>query len=168
LVHWLLNHGADPSKDFFDFQKLNEHINSLGNPWYSGLNCAANVANMDVFNLLVANGASVKRNIPLHCGAWSIKAGHEEWKRMIDYLVDVVGIDINADDYEQLVGYTRGTPLQYAFQGEHVVEAATYLFEKGANPYLQRGLSDTAMWTARQNPKYAELVELFETRQPPG
>jgi ankyrin repeat protein len=157
FVRWLIDNGADPAKDkSWPFQ---EHKSVVHSPWQTGLNGAASLGKLDILKLLVAHGAKVEDNIPLHMAAGR-KSIDENWERTVDYLLSI-GVNVNGSDDKQLGPYFKGSPLCYAVDGE-AVDAVKYLLKNGGNPYVGGGIQGTPFDMATKY-NYTEMLDLFKT-----
>jgi ankyrin repeat protein len=137
-IRYLLSLGANPS--FGPQRNAPGHITEHRAIHNSGsiLNKAAMHCSPELFALLLSHGSSLSHEgaIPLHCAA-----GHPPSPTsripMLEYLVDELGLDVNAlDDAIKIVEDGRGrtgTPLHYAIKCGHV-EEVKWLLGRGVEP----------------------------------
>jgi ankyrin repeat protein len=139
-IRYLLERGANPG--FGPKRNVPGHITEYRAVMNSGsiLNKAAMVCSPEIFALLLSHGSDLSHDgaIPLHCAA-SHPPSRDGSSRipMLEYLVDQLGIDVNAlDDAIKLAPDGRGqtgTPLHYAVKCGHV-EEVKWLLKRGADP----------------------------------
>jgi hypothetical protein len=102
--------------------------------------CAA-CSTPEVFKSLLAHGAILSNAIPLHMAVSSHTLPRDERFRMMEFLVNEVGVDVNANDDvmslgTRLDGQKHGclwTPLAYARRWGRT-EEAEWLIAHGADP----------------------------------
>ncbi|KAM7210890.1 hypothetical protein V8F06_013732 [Rhypophila decipiens] len=137
-LRYLLDLGADPNKpvvpSLIPSLKRGETDDTI-----QGLNKTAAQGDIQAFELLVSRGADPNKSIALHRVTRFKGTNDRTVAAMIDYLVDMHGMDPNADDdcggLRKLMTTLReeGTPLEYALANENR-EAALALVKKGADP----------------------------------
>lgn len=151
MLHWCLEHGADPARVGFD----EEH---LVPPLLDSVAEARNVS-VETFQRLRAKGATLSPRT-LHCAAY---AGNHA---IVQVLVDE-GLDVNALDSPQPKPEYWGTPICYAARvwgGD--VSVVRYLLGRGADPTIKSadGLQD-AFDAAKKAGNQAILDLLVQWRQ---
>jgi len=106
------------------------------------LNTAAAFGTPEALALLLSHGADIKSSIPLHSAAghgWTLfNRQINNGIPMMEYLVDTLGLDVNASDDAMMIAPDRpdrlgqvGTPLDYAIKFRRD-EEAKWLRERGA------------------------------------
>ncbi|KAF1967209.1 ankyrin [Bimuria novae-zelandiae CBS 107.79] len=172
-IQYLLERGANPS--FGPKRRAPGHITEHRAVMNSGsiLTKAAMECSPEIFALLRSHGSDLSHDgtIPLHCAA-----GHPLSRDgtsripMLEYLVDELGIDVNAMDdaikiYDQGQGQT-GTPLYYAVKCGHF-EEVKWLLDRGADPDLKTTWGGySARDQAKILPPGHAIRVLFEDLQP--
>lgn len=130
LVHWCLDHGAsveDKHPDPYKCPPLLELV--------------ATRNTVDVFKLLRSLGAQLGPRT-LHRAA-SAAAHHSDDEHqairmaMVKYLVDELGLDVNAMDCEGKWPNHWGTPLCYACRCDNGGEVVRFLLDRGADPSIK-------------------------------
>lgn len=111
LVRWMLNHGADPSRE----EAPPAHHTPFDGPAYAhsgaSLNAAASSGSLEVFNLVIEHGANLENSVAVHRAAASWNEGSERLPIMARILE--LGTDVNGLD--ELEGpYGCGTALHHA------------------------------------------------------
>lgn len=133
-------------------------FDGLDPPYLTALNAAANIGSITMVDLLMAHGAKLENNCPLHTTAMKKPIGNG-WKRIVDHLI-ALGLDVNGLD-TQMGPYSKGTPLCYALESLSL-DGAKYLMDKGADPTIKNRHGQSALDLARFfNRK--EFVDLFES-----
>lgn len=133
MVRWCLDHGARLDNMFVE-------------PYTSPplLQTVASLGTVPIFALLLEKGAKLEGRI-LHVAAGNVgsppEADPERLRTrmaMVRYLVDDVGLDVNALDSEESMGNFWGTPICYAARSPFdCVEVVDFLLERGADPYIK-------------------------------
>lgn len=134
-LDWLLDQGVDASQT--DHKRVDTGRPPGGAQDYSlkVLNNIAARGDIDLFDHIVKRGADPHRSLALHCA--SKCQDYEKSTAMIDHLLDVHNMDIEADnerlrDFFHAAG-DSGTPLKCAVY-YHNLPAVRRLLERGANP----------------------------------
>ncbi|CAI6336629.1 unnamed protein product [Periconia digitata] len=181
LVVWLVEHGADVNhgEEEYDFEPR---------PPLLTVNCAAS-GSVETFKYLLSHGARIGRRT-MHLAAGEAAAvganpggvhqtdstteqsndkedsksalqRRREREEMLRYLVDELGLDVNAQDSDSDAAKRRhyGTPLNYAVQHKDGVAVVRWLLQKGADPTL-KGISMAAEpRTIAESSGYMDIAE---------
>jgi hypothetical protein len=142
MITFLLSHGANPNlgppKNPQATRVIDiTPVDNCG----AVLNACAAYSTPDVFRQLLAHGATLSNAIPLHIAASSTQSPPEARLRMMEFLVEEIGIDVNANDDVVSLGTLPdgtkhgclGTPLMYARRWGRT-EEADWLIAHGADP----------------------------------
>jgi len=137
LVRWCLDHGARVDDMVVD-------------PYYSPplLELVACLGTVSTFALLLAKGAKLEGRI-LHFAAGNVGCspgtGPEKVRTRMDmvrYLVDDVGLDVNAIDSEECMPNFWGTPICYAAKNPYDhIEVVRFLLDRGADPQIKERMN---------------------------
>jgi len=154
LVRWCLDHGAKV-KDL--------HNDPTG--YYSPpiLELVASRGTLAIFKLLYSRGAELGTRT-LHKAARSAK---HQGLALVKYLVDTVGLDINALDCDRLLPNHPGTPICYVIESyEGGEDAVRFLLSRGADPWIRDcyGTMD-AFERAERVKNYAVIKVLQEWKE---
>ncbi len=124
LLHWFLEHGADPSA------RLNYRPFSS-----TALDSAAAFGTIDLVKLLLQHGASLSNSTPLQSAAMSPLEDADRIP-MLEYLLGLTSLDINAGD-KDIVGihYQVGPPINAALKKPHM-QRVRWLLGRGAVPNI--------------------------------
>jgi hypothetical protein len=130
LVRWCLDHGA--SVDGL-------HIDPYISPPL--LETVASIGTVSIFTLLRSRGAQLGPRT-LHCAVASASSSSLEClptrMAMVEYLVDNLGLDVNALDTEGQLPNHWGTPLCYAARYQRgSKEVVRFLLSRGADPSIK-------------------------------
>ena len=166
LVRWCLNHGAiveGQHTDPYNCPPLLENVAGRGT--------------VAIFTLLHSRGAQLGART-LHSAAASVAGNSDDPERlsarmaMVEYLVDDLGLDVNALDTEGQMPNHWGTPLCYAAQyprgGE---EAVRFLLDRGADPSIKDcwGISDAfGMAERSKNSRISEILREWRVQNQGG
>lgn len=155
-MHWCLDHGAiaeDQQPDPYKNIPLLEMV--------AGRNT------VDIFRLLRSRGAQLGPRT-LHRAVGAAAGSSDDNERlpvrmaMVKYLVDELGLDVNAMDTEGTKPNHWGTPLCYAAQVAHGgEEVVRFLLDRGADPAIKDcfNFADAIWWSERK--RNAPLAELL-------
>ena len=166
LVRWCLDHGAlvqDRHTDPYRCPPLLEIV--------------AGVGTVSTFSLLHSRAAQLGPRT-LHRAVGSAAASSDDSERliirmaMVKYLVDDLGLDVNALDTESQVPNHWGTPLCYAARvyrgGEEVVR---FLLDRGADPSIKDcwGIHDAfGVAEFTKNSQISELLRKWRVQSQEG
>ena len=157
LVHWCLDHGASVE---------DRHPDPYRCPPLLELVAARNT--VEIFKLLQSRGAQLGPRT-LHYAA-SAAASHHDGEfqairmAMVKYLVDGLGLDVNAMDCEGQWPNHWGTPLCYACRGDDGREVVRFLLDRGADPSIKDcwGIHDAlAIAESKKNTQVTEMLRLW-------
>jgi ankyrin repeat protein len=169
-IRYLLSHGANPSlgPEFATQIPPSSRRPISTSGWI--LNDAAEHCSHAIFALLISQGASLTgaNAMPLHYAVSQMSCArsgaYTDRMPMMRYLVEELGLDINAvDDAIKIADDGRGqvgTPLQYAIRFGRV-EEAKWLLAKGADPDKRNQSGRSAREDAERLPEGYELKELL-------
>ena len=129
-MHWCLDHGASVE---------DEHPDPYRCPPLLELVAARNT--VEVFKLLQSLRAQLGPRT-LHYAASAAAFHHDDEYQairmaMVKYLVDELGLDVNAMDCEGQWPNHWGTPLCYACRGDDGGEVVRFLLDRGADPSIK-------------------------------
>jgi hypothetical protein len=157
LVRWCLEHGAlveddwdrkpDPDPDPFKRPPL--------------LDCAAGLSSLETFKLLQERGARLGPRT-LHqavCSAATCK--EPERMKVVEYLLDQMGIDINKMDTDGKLPNHWGPPISYAAKERTGAEMVRYLLERGADPYIKDCWGDHNAFSLAEFYKNEEVMQVL-------
>jgi ankyrin repeat protein len=171
-IRYLLERGAKPN--FGPKSNPHRHITEHRAVMNSGsiLNKAASVCSPEIFALLLSHGSDLSHDgaIPLHYAA-SHRPTQDGLSRipMLEYLVDELGIDVNAlDDAIKIADDGRGqtgTPLHYAIKCG-LIEEVRWFLSRGANPDAKTPWGISARDRAKRLPPDHAIYVLFAELEP--
>jgi ankyrin repeat protein len=131
LVRWLLDHGAKVEGVYSDPYNHPPLLES-----------AASRGTLSIFKLLRSRGAELGPRT-LHRAA-SSAAGYDDdpdglrtRMEVVDYLVDEMGIDVNALDTSEQLPNHWGTPLCYVARCRSGTVITRFLLDRGADPTIK-------------------------------
>ncbi len=156
LARWCLDHGASVH---------DEHPDPYRSPPL--LEVAASVGSVATFNLLRSRGAQLGRRT-LHCAVRGAARSRDEPEQrlarmaMVKYLVDEVGLDVNALDTDSRMPNFWGTPLCYAvITGSDSEEVIRFLLARGADPLIKNCWGFHNALNMAESSKNHRLMELL-------
>ncbi|KAI9718521.1 MAG: hypothetical protein M1812_003972 [Candelaria pacifica] len=141
LVKWFLAHGADPN---------------IGEPGEI-LNTAASASSVATFKTLLQHGTDISQSLSLHNAA----GAKEDISRipMLTFLVDELGLDVNASDEMRGPNGRVGAPLHYAIRTGGL-EKVRFLVERGASLVEKNEINAIALEEAEKT-CYWKVIEFF-------
>lgn len=147
LVRWCLDHGAKVDGMAVDANYSPPLMESV-----------ATFGSVSTFKFLLSKGAKLKGRI-LHKAAQNVGSrpneGPEVYQKrlaMLKYLMDEVGIDVNAIDSTKMMGNFWGSPIVYASKsGFDSAEAVNIFLERGASPAKDVTFSEALRWAKQEN-----------------
>ncbi|KAH8696292.1 hypothetical protein BGW36DRAFT_380624 [Talaromyces proteolyticus] len=149
-VRWLIEHGAKVDRGQFDDEY------ALWPRPAPLLETCASFASLDTFKLIHNSGARISRRTLHKAAEGSACAGadpgkpdggrlqgegeggygKEERAKVLRYLVEEIGLNINQLDSDSPRHFHWGTPINYAAKSRYGASTVAWLLEKGADPSI--------------------------------